>query len=59
MNYQPGDWAKRGLAALVLLIGIAIGARVIYNLLVPLMPFLGAIVVLAVVYLIMFRGFGR
>jgi hypothetical protein len=59
VNYQPEGWAKRGLSALALLCVIAIGARVIYGLLAPLLPFLGAVVVLAVVYLIMFRGFRR
>jgi uncharacterized protein (DUF2062 family) len=47
---------KRGSSALVLLLIIAIGARVIYGLLAPLLPFLGAVVVLAVVYMVVFRG---
>lgn len=59
MNYQPEGWAKRGLSALALLLVIAIGARVIYGLLAPLLPFLGAVVVLIVVYIILFRGFRR
>jgi hypothetical protein len=59
MNYQPEGWTKRGLSALVLLSVIAVGARVIYGLLAPLLPFLGAVVVLAMVYLILFRGFRR
>lgn len=59
MNYQPDGWAKRGLSALVLLLIIAIGARVIYGLLAPLLPFLGAVVVLAVVYMVIFRGWRR
>jgi uncharacterized protein (DUF2062 family) len=50
---------KRGLSALVLLLVIAIGARVIYGLLAPLLPFLGSIVVLAVVYTVIFRGWRR
>lgn len=40
----------------VLLLIIAIGARVIYGLLAPLLPFLGAVVVLSVVYMVIFRG---
>jgi hypothetical protein len=59
MNYQPDGWMKRGLSALVLLLVIAIGARVIYGLLAPLLPFLGAVVVLAVVYMVIFRGWRR
>lgn len=59
MNYQPDGWMKRGLSALVLLLVIAIGARVIYGLLAPLLPFLGAVVVLAVVYIVIFRGWRR
>jgi hypothetical protein len=53
---QPEGWMKRGLSALVLLLIIAIGARVIYGLLAPLLPLLGAVVVLAVVYMVVFRG---
>lgn len=59
MNYQPDGWMKRGMSALVLLLIIAIGARVIYGLLAPLLPFLGAVVVLAVVYMVIFRGWRR
>lgn len=59
MNYQPDGWMKRGMSALVLLLIIAIGARVIYGLLAPLLPFLGAIVVLIVVYAVIFRGWRR
>lgn len=59
MNYQPEGWAKRGLSALALLFVIAIGARVIYGLLAPLLPFLGVVVVLIVVYVVLFRGWRR
>lgn len=59
MNYQPDGWMKRGMSSLVLLLIIAIGARVIYGLLAPLLPFLGAVVVLAVVYMVIFRGWRR
>jgi len=59
VNYQPDGWMKRGMSALVLLLIIAIGARVIYGLLAPLLPFLGAVVVLAVVYMVIFRGWRR
>lgn len=59
MHYQPDGWGKRGLSALALLLIIAIGARVIYGLLAPLLPFVGSIVVLAVVYIILYRGWRR
>jgi len=56
MQNQSDGWAKRGLSALVLLLLIAIGARVIYGLLAPLLPVLGAVVALLVVYSLLFRG---
>jgi len=56
LNSQPDGWEKRGLSSLVFLLIIAIGARVIYGLLAPLLPFLGAVIVLSAVYLLMFRG---
>jgi hypothetical protein len=59
VNYQPDGWAKRGISALVCLLLIAIGARVIYGLLAPLLPFLGSVIVLAVVYMLLFRGWRR
>lgn len=59
MRYEPEGWTKRGFSALLLLLVIAIGARVIYGLLAPLLPFLGVIVVLMVMYIVMFRGWRR
>jgi uncharacterized protein (DUF2062 family) len=59
VKHQPEGWMKRGWSALILLLIIAIGARVIYGLLAPLLPFLGAVVVLAVVYMVVFRGWRR
>jgi hypothetical protein len=52
-------WTKQAVSGLILLLVIATGARVIYGLLAPLLPFLGATVVLVVVYLLMFRGWRR
>lgn len=49
-------WTKQAVSGLILLLVIATGARVIYGLLAPLLPFLGATAVLVVVYLLMFRG---
>lgn len=54
----PG-WGRQVISGLVLLLIIAVGARVIYGLLAPLLPFLGAIVVLFVMYLLTFRGWRR
>jgi hypothetical protein len=48
-------WTKRAFSGLVLLLVIAIGARVVYGLLVPLLPFLGAGVVLLGVSFVLFR----
>jgi uncharacterized protein (DUF2062 family) len=59
VNYQPNGWAKRGLSALALLFAIAIGARVAYGLLAPLLPALGVTVVLVAICAILFRGWRR
>jgi hypothetical protein len=48
-------WTKRAFSGLVLLIVIAMGARVVYGLLVPLFPFLGAGVVLLGVYVVLLK----
>ena len=48
-------WTKRVWQALLLLFVIAIGARVVYGLLVPILPFVGAGVVLLAVYAVLFR----
>jgi hypothetical protein len=48
-------WTKRAFSSLVLLLVVAVGARVVYGLLVPLFPFLGAGVVLLGVYFLLFR----
>jgi len=52
-------WTKRAFSGLVLLLVIAIGARVVYGLLVPLFPFLGAGLVLLVVFFLLFRRRGE
>jgi hypothetical protein len=51
-------WTKRAFSGLVLLLVIAIGARVVYGLLAPLLPFLGAAVVLFVVYFVLLKRRG-
>ena len=48
-------WTKRAFSGLVLLLVIAVGARAVYGLLVPLFPFLGAGLVLLVVFFLLFR----
>jgi hypothetical protein len=48
-------WTKRAFSALVLLLVIAVGARVVYGLIAPLFPFLGAGVVLLAVFLVAFN----
>jgi ABC-type Fe3+-siderophore transport system permease subunit len=49
------QWTKRAFSSLALLLVIAIGARVVFCLLVPLFPFLGAAAVLFVVYFVLFK----
>jgi hypothetical protein len=48
-------WTKRVFSGLVLLLVIAIGARVVYGLLVPLLPVVGAVLVLLAVYVLLLR----
>lgn len=55
MQHQPEGWAKRAGGALVLLVGIAIGARVVLGLLSPLIPGLIAMVLLAGIAWFLFR----
>lgn len=50
MSEQKAPWPKRVFDGLVLLVVIAVGARVVYRLLVPLLPVVGAGVVLYFVY---------
>jgi uncharacterized membrane protein YfcA len=50
-NYQPGGWGGRVLSTLLLIIGIAVGARVVYELLRPLLPLVVALLILATAYL--------
>jgi membrane protein YdbS with pleckstrin-like domain len=59
MYMYPRSWQRRALEALALLLAIAIGAHLVWSLLGPLLPFLGAVVVLAVVYTVIFRGWRR
>lgn len=47
------NWTRGVWQALLLLLLIAIGARVVYGLLAPLLPVLGAVVVLIVVYVLL------
>lgn len=55
-RYEPRSWRSSVLGTLLLLVAIAIGARVVYGLLVPLVPVAGAVVVLLAVYGLLFRG---
>lgn len=48
-------WTRRAFSSLVLLLVIAVGARVVYGLLVPLFPFLGAGAVLLGVFFLLFK----
>lgn len=52
-------WTKRAVSGLLLLLVIAVGARVVYGLLVPLFPVLAAGSMLAVIGWLLFRGRGE
>jgi hypothetical protein len=51
---ESRHWTNRAWQGLLLLLVIAIGARVVYGLLVPLLPFLGGMAMLVVVFLLAF-----
>jgi len=51
-------WMKRATGALLLLLGIAVGARLIYNLLLPLLPLLICTIALIAIYAVLL-GFWR
>lgn len=51
MGYpQPGGWGKRLMSTLLLMLGIAMVSRVIYELLLPLLPLVVALLILACAY---------
>ena len=49
--YQPDGWGKRLVRTLLLILGLAVVARVIYELLAPLLPLVIALLILAIAYL--------
>lgn len=49
--YQPGGWGKRLVNTLLLVLGLAVVARVSYELLAPLLPLMIALLILATAYL--------
>lgn len=52
MNYQqPSSWGKRLASTLLLIIAIAVAARVIYELLLPLLPVMVALLAVSSAYL--------
>ena len=54
MKYEPDGWMKRGQAALLLLLAIAFGVHLAYELLAPLLPEVIVLVVLGVLYTLIF-----
>jgi hypothetical protein len=52
---EPEHWSRRAWQGLLLLLLIAIGARVVYELLVPLLPGVIALLMLGVTYVIIFQ----
>jgi hypothetical protein len=55
MSDKQDHWTQRAWKGLLLLLVIAIGARVVYGLLVPLVPMMVAGVVLLLVYALLLR----
>jgi hypothetical protein len=55
MSDNREHWTSRAFSGLVLLLVIAVGARVVYGLLVPLFPFLGASAVLLGTYVVLLK----
>jgi hypothetical protein len=52
---EPEHWSRRAWQGLLLLLLIAIGARVVYGLLVPLLPGVIALLMLGLTYVLMFQ----
>jgi hypothetical protein len=50
MKYQPAGWTRPVISAVLVVLLVGIGARVAWWLLAPLLPLLGAVVVLLVVF---------
>ena len=50
-TYRPGGWGKRLVSTVLLVIGIAVTAHVVYELLLPLLPIAVALLILGAVYL--------
>ncbi len=48
---QPGGWRQRLVSTLALILGVAVAARVIYDLLRPLLPLVLAVLILLTAYL--------
>ena len=55
-GYQPGGWVRRLIAMVALLVGLAVVARVIYELLAPLIPGLLALLLLGAALSLIVRG---
>jgi hypothetical protein len=54
MSDSHDPWTRKAWQALLLLVVIAIGARVVYGLLVPLLPGLIAVALLGCTFLVLF-----
>ena len=50
--FQPGGWGRRLVATLLVVIAIAVAARVVYDLLSPLLPLAVALLVVGGLYLL-------
>lgn len=50
--YRPGSLSRRITGVLLLVVGIAVAARVVYDLLAPLLPLAVALLVVSGLYLV-------
>ena len=50
MRYGHRSWTSRAYGVLLLLVCVALGAHIIYGLLLPLLPFIAVAAVLVAVY---------
>lgn len=56
---HPQGWKRHAVEAVVLLLAIAYGARLVWSWLMPLMPGVTVVAMLLVVYAVLFRRWRR
>lgn len=58
-DFPPGGWGKRLLTPLLVIIAIAVAARVVYDLLAPVLPLVVALLMVGGFYLLTFGRWRR